>query len=348
MKMFRLVLIGFGNVGQGLAEILRDRGAWLAERFGVRFVVVGVADLYKGSLYDPAGLDVGMLVTAVQRDGHLKEVDAPHKGWTVEQLIAESEADAVVEMSFTDLQTGQPATDYIRLALGRGKHVATTNKGPIALHYGELARLAAENGVRLAAEGTVMSGTPALHLGSQVLLGAGITRVQGILNGTTNYILTQMAAGTSYAEALAEAQARGFAEADPTGDVEGVDAAGKVVILANLLLDGSLTMGDVTREGITRLTVADVAAAEEAGERWKLIGTAVRHDDGRIEASVKPVRLPLSHPLAQVSGATNAITYSTELLGEVTLIGAGAGRLETGYALIEDLLAIGREDRGGR
>jgi homoserine dehydrogenase len=184
-----------------------------------------------------------------------------------------------------------------------------------------------------------MSGTPALGLALDWLAAAGITRIEGILNGTTNYMLTRMAEGLSYQDALAEAQEKGYAEADPTGDVEGYDAAGKVVILANLLTGAALTMADVERKGISGLTLADVAAAEAAGERWKLIGT-IEREGTAVRAGVRPVRLPLSHPLAGVSGATNAITCATELLGDVTLIGPGAGRLETGYALLADLLAL--------
>ncbi len=190
-----------------------------------------------------------------------------------------------------------------------------------------------------------MSGTPALRMGQELLVGAGVRKVQGILNGTTNYILTQMEAEASYEEALQDAQEKGYAEADPSGDVEGHDAAGKVVIIANLLMGLPLTMADVECEGITGLTPDDIADARAALERWKLIGSVEKTESGGYEASVKPVRLPLTHPLASVGGATNAITYTTDLLGDVTLVGPGAGRIETGYALLGDLLAIHRKRR---
>jgi homoserine dehydrogenase len=148
-----------------------------------------------------------------------------------------------------------------------------------------------------------------------------------------------MEAGAPYADALADAQERGYAEADPTGDVEGFDAAGKAVILANMLMDANLAMADVKRQGISKLTPQDIADAASAGERWKLIALVERINGG-VHASVQPRRLPISHPLASVSGATNAVTFSTELLGDVTLVGPGAGRAETGYALVSDLLAI--------
>lgn len=341
METYRLSMIGFGNVGQGLAQILRDRGEALAERYGARFQIVAISDLMKGSVYDPGGLDAGKLLNAVQTEGNLTSIDAPHRGWDSLQTIKETNAEFVLEMSFTDLETGEPALTHVREALAAGKHVVTTNKGPTALHFPELKELARDNGVEFGVEGTVMSGTPALRLGQDLLAGAGVSKVQGILNGTTNYILTQMEAGATYGEALAEAQEKGYAEADPAGDVEGHDAAGKVVILANLLMDLPLTMADVDCEGITGLTPEDIAVARQNEQRWKLIGKVEAQGDD-YTASVQPTRLSLSHPLASVSGATNAITYTTDLLGDVTLVGPGAGRVETGYALLGDMLAIHR------
>lgn len=341
MRTYRLALIGFGNVGQGLAQILKEEGDYFAQKYGAQFQIVAISDFVKGSLYDPDGLDIDALLHAVREGGGLEIVNAKFKGWDAQRTIAETNADVVLEMSYTDLETGEPATTYIRQALEAGKHVATTNKGPIALHYPQLSKIARDNNLQIGVEGTVMSGTPALRLGIDLLAGSGITQIQGILNGTTNYILTQMESGASYADALADAQEKGYAEADPRGDVEGYDAAGKVVIIANLLMDVPLTMADVQRTGISGLTSADIEEAKNSGERWKLIGS-VHKDENGIHCFVKPQRLPLSHPLAGISGATNAMTYTTRLLGNVTLVGPGAGRLETGYALIGDILAIHR------
>jgi homoserine dehydrogenase len=186
-----------------------------------------------------------------------------------------------------------------------------------------------------------MSGTPTLRLARDILDASRIRKVMGIFNGTTNYILTQMESGMSYADALADAQRLGYAEADPSGDVEGYDAAGKVVILARLVMNEQISMQDVDRTGITQISLADVNAAKAAGERWKLIGSLERVD-GKLKAAVKPQRLSVSHPLAGVSGATNAAHFITDYVGEVTLIGPGAGRLPTGYAVIEDILGIYR------
>ena len=342
MHTYRLALIGFGNVGQGFTQILRDEGDDLAEQFGARFQIVAVSDLLKGSVHDPRGLDPAALLDAIAATAKLDRVAAPDRGWDALQTIERSQADVVIELSYTDLKTGEPAITHLRRALELGKHVVTTNKGPIALKYPELKALAEKNQVEIGAEGTVMSGTPSMRLAQELLSAARIRRIQGIVNGTTNYILTQMEAGATYAAALKDAQAKGYAEADPTGDVEGYDAAGKVVIMANLLMGQTMTLADVDRQGITQLTTADIAAAKAAGERWKLIGRIEVIGD-KLTASVNPTRLPIAHPLAAVSGATNAITFSTDLLGDVTLVGPGAGRIETGYAIVGDLLAIHRK-----
>jgi len=333
----RLVLIGFGTVGQGLIDILRDKAADLRTRWGFVPVVVGVATRSRGMLYHPDGLELAVLnahaadlTTYPDTPGLLRDRDA---AW----LAAHAPADVLIEASPTDLHTGQPALGYVQAALTAGKHVVTANKGPIAVAYAELRDLARQHGRRLLFEGTVMAGTPSLRLAHEALAGCTIYEARGILNGTTNYMLTQMEAGLSYVEALAQAQALGYAEADPTADVDGWDAAGKGIILAAALFGVRLTLDQMSVTGISGLTEADLATARAAGERWKLI-VRVTPDGG----SVQPIRLPLTHPLAGVSGGTNAVTYTTDLLGEITLVGPGAGRQSTGFALLADLLALTR------
>ncbi len=345
MNTYRLALIGFGNVGQGLAKILLNRGSWLKNHFDAKFLIVAVSDLHKGSCYDPDGLSISELLESVDNTNGLEEVAAPQLGWNSLQTIRESNADFIIEISYTDLETGEPALTHTRAALQSGKHVVTTNKGPIALYFPELIDLARKHNVEIGVEGTVMSGTPVLRVGMDIMEGAVITRLKGIFNGTTNYILTQMETGISYNEALLKAQTLGYAEANPDGDVQGHDAAGKVVILANLLLNIPLRMRDVPCRGITHLTPEDIISVSKSKERWKLIGTLDKTDNG-CDARVQPELVPHNHPLYSVSGVTNAITYTTELLGDVTLIGPGAGRIETGYALLEDMLAIHRNQSG--
>ena len=340
----KLALIGFGNVAQGFVQILQQRGDRLRRQYGLDLRITAVSDILKGSICDPQGLDPGRLLAAAQTDAGLESLEAPNRGWDALQTISESGADVVLELTPTDLDTGEPAATHVKKALRMGKHVVTTNKGPVALFYDQLASLAHENGVEIGVEGTVLSGTPAIGLGVEYLAVTGVDRFEGILNGTTNYILTRMESGATYANALADAQRQGYAEADPTGDVDGHDAAGKVVILANLVMGASLTMADVRCQGISDLESHEVVAAASDGEHWKLIGSAERTERG-IEACVQPRRLAADHPLSAIRDATNAITFTTDLLGQVTLVGPGAGRLETGFALVADLLAIHRRQR---
>lgn len=337
----KIALIGFGTVGQGLAEILRDKGAELEQNYDFRADIVAVATQNRGSLYHPDGLDVRDLLVAIQK-GHLDnypDVADLSRHWDTLTIIRQSNADVMVETTHTNLQTGQPALDYCLAAFDSGKHVVLANKGPVAVAYAELKEQARQAGKRLLFEGTVMAGTPSIRLALEALAGCTIREARGILNGTTNYILTQMENGMSYGDALAQAQQLGYAEADPAGDVDGWDAAGKVIILAAALFNKKLTLSDMSVTGISRIGADDVAEARAAGEKWKLIAHITPES-----ASVAPARIPLSNPLAAVSGATNAITYNTDLLGDVTLVGAGAGRLQTGFALLSDLLDIAREE----
>lgn len=333
----KLALIGFGTVGQGLAEILRDRAADLRDRYGFSAALVAVATRRHGTLCCPAGLRPDALLAAAARGSLDYYPDAPGltRGLDTPALIHASGADVLVEASPTDLASAQPALDHCRAAFDAGLHVVLANKGPLALAYDELRAQAARAGRQLGFEATVMAGTPALRLALDALAGCRVLAARGILNGTTNYILTQMEDGLPYADALAQAQALGYAEADPTADVDGWDAAGKALILARVVFGSPLTLADMDVQGISALTPADIAAARAAGARWKLVAQVTPAG-----GSVGPARLPLADPLAGVSGTTNAITYTTDLLGAVTLSGPGAGRLQTAFGLLADLLHI--------
>ncbi|MBN1991441.1 MAG: homoserine dehydrogenase [Anaerolineae bacterium] len=340
----KLALIGFGVVGQGLAEILRDKADTLRDTLDFDAQIVAVSDLLKGAVYHPDGLDVAKLLEVAQSTGRLDAY--PHRpglerDWDSLKTISRSNADTIVEVSYTDIKTGQPAIDHCRAAFACGKNVVMSNKGPVALAYAELSALAEANGARWGFEGTVLSGTPALRMPLTALVGNQISEIRGIFNGTTNFILTQMEEEMEYAEALAQAQRLGYAEADPTADVAGYDARGKLVILANVIMNMPLRQEDVVCRGIEHLTIRDIMTAKAAGKRWKLIGRIKKEGD-RIEASVGPEQVPWSDPLAGVMGAMNAVTYVCDLAGPVTLVGAGAGRVETGYALLIDLINIQR------
>ncbi len=333
----RIAINGFGNVGQALAQVLHNKAEFLTARYGYAPRVVALATRSRGQVYDPDGLDLQAVLEAVATSNTLHDIDQPKADWTLEHLIMSGVIDVLVDLTPTDIQTGQPALDLFRQALDNGVHVVTANKGPVALAFTELRGKARASGARLLYEGTVMAGTPALRLSQIGLAGATIHRARGILNGTTNYILTEMENGMDYADALAQAQALGYAETDPSGDVDGWDVAAKVMILAAAVFKQPLALEEIDVTGISGITAADVADARINGERWKLLGE-VTPDGGR----VYPMRLPISDPLANVGGATNAITYETDLLGPVTLIGAGAGGEPTAFALLADLLALHR------
>jgi homoserine dehydrogenase len=338
--MFKLAIIGFGVVGQGLAEILIKYRERLKYEHGFEYLVVAVSDFNKGSAYNPTGLDLAKILYLAKAN-KISEYPGAMTGLSALDTIKKSNADIVVEATYTNIKTAEPAYSYFKAALESRKHLVTTNKGPTALYFGELAALAKSRRVHFRYEGTVMSGTPALNLAELCLAGNEIKEIRGIVNGTTNFILTNMEKGKSYADALKEAQDLGFAEAVPDADVEGFDAMAKVIILAKAVMGANISVSDVDRTGITGISLQDVETARAEGKRWKLIGRVVR-EGGVVRASVKPEKLPIADPLASVGGAMNALTFRTDLMGDVTIIGAGAGKIETGYSILIDLLAINR------
>lgn len=342
MVHYNIALIGFGGVNRALAQMVAERNdRWQAE-LGFRLNIVAATDLNLGSVVSANGIDARMLVETKFEKGGFAKLPGGSAEADNERVIRRAPADIVVEATFTNPDHGEPAVSHCRWALESSKHVVTTNKGPVALAATDLKTLARRHHVAFEYEGAVMSGTPVIRMAKNMLAGAGLTGFEGILNGTSNFVLDRMEAGLGFSEAVSEAQALGYAEADPTADVEGHDVRLKVVILANELFDARLKPTDVSCRGISSLTVSDIEAATQVGCRWKLIGSAVRGEDGRIKASVAPHRLALSHPLAGVSGAVNAVSFTTGLLGAVTVTGPGAGRVETAYALLSDIIAIHR------
>lgn len=343
---YKIGLIGCGTVGQGFLEILEKKGGYLAESLGFRARVVAISDKIKGSLLLPEGINPAKLLSLLREgkkiDDYLEGEENPAAGMEPLEMIERCDADIIAELTYTDIQTAEPATSYVRKALQAGMHVVTSNKGPAALYYEELKSLAQKNNVFFRIEGTVMSGTPVFHLFENGLEGNKIRQIKGILNGTTNFILTKMEEeDMDYEDALKLAQESGYAEADPTADVEGYDALAKIVILSNVLLGANLKPSDPKREGISSISKQDVKEALASGMRYKLIASAKKEKTG-VEASVSPQKLPLSDPLAGVTGANNALTFDLDLMGKVTIQGPGAGKIETGYSILSDMLAIHR------
>ncbi|MDD4215391.1 MAG: homoserine dehydrogenase [Bacteroidales bacterium] len=334
----KIALIGFGTVGQGISEILLNKKKYLKDNYKFDYDIVAVADFAYGNCYNPKGLDIPyMLKTAKAKKKFTKDL---YKKDTL-SLIKNCNADIVCELTYTDLKTGGPAIEHVKTALSSKKNVVTSNKGPAALKFQEFDKLAKKNGVKFMIEGTVVAGTPIINLSKGPLAGCEISKIKGILNGTTNYMLTEMEKGMDYASVLKVAQELGYAEADPTGDVEGHDARGKVCILANVVMGAPLKINDIPCKGITKITSKDIEKAKKEGKRWKLIG-CVEKKGNKVVGSVNPEMVELSHPLAGVMGAKNALTFTTDMLGDVTIVGPGAGRIETGFSILTDILAIHR------
>ncbi len=340
---YKLAFIGFGVVGQGLSEILLEKKQMLKEKYDLDFTIVAISDFMKGSVYEEEGLDMKMILDLVKKGKKIDEYPTGKKGMDSLETIKETNADVIIEVTYTDVKTGEPALTHIKTALEHKKHVISTNKGPVVKEVKNLIKLAKKNKVQYGFEGVVLAGTPSINLAQYTLAGNTISGFKGILNGTTNYILTQMEEGMSYDDALKKAQELGYAEADPTGDVEGLDALGKVVILSNVVLGKNIAWDQVDRKGITEISIEDISKAKAEGKRWKLIGKAELREDGSFFAKVAPEKLPLTDPLAGVMGATNALTFETDELGSVTIVGPGAGKRETGFSLLIDLININRK-----
>ena len=358
MKQLRLSLLGFGTVGQWLAEALYTQQAWLQHEFGLVVTLISVATAHHGFLYCGDGLDIPTLLDLVAtRQPLTAHPKVTH--WTnVLEGLQATGGDVLAEATGASLRTGEPGLSYIRAALSQGMHVVTSSKGPIALAGLELLSLARAQNVQLRMESTVMSGTPVLSTIGEGMAGTRIRAIRGILNGTANSILSAMALGQGYAEGLAEAQAQGYAEADPTDDVEGYDTVAKTLILAVVAFGRALTPEQVVRRGITTLTGEQMQQALSEGKRIKHVaslrllsmdGTEIPRgtaDSGtvptRLEARVEPIALPLSDPLARIDGLLNAIAIQTDTPQEVMVMGPGAGRFQAGQGMLADLIAIAR------
>ena len=337
---YNIALVGFGGVNRALADIIATDPEKFYCEMGFNLRIVAVSDMFLGSVYSPEGIDLDLLTTLPAAQGACAELPNGKATADNEDIIKNSNTDIVVEATITDSMTGQPATSHCRWALSAGKHVSTTNKGPLAFAEKELTALALKNNVGFEYEGVVMSGTPVLRFADKLLKGSGINKFAGIVNGTANYVLGLVEQGYTFADAITSAQQQGYAEADPSADIEGKDVMLKVIVLANRLWDANLTQENVQCQGITGLTETMVKQAAAEGYHWKLLGKASKQEDGSIVASVSPEKLSIVHPLACISGAVNAITFTSGMLGDVTVSGPGAGRIETAYAILSDIIAI--------
>jgi homoserine dehydrogenase len=335
----RILIIGFGTVGRALAALLEDSRARLTALHGLAPKIVGVVDS-RGGVVSGQGLGAQELLEAKKSPrglagmagGFAAPVDLPN-------LVGSVQADCVIQVVPSDLTAPGAAVNQLKVALASRKHAVTATKAPLGIAMSELLELAAGNKVQLRYSATVGAGTPFLDLAASVARADRIERVEAILNGTTNFILSSMDAGAGYAEALAEATRLGYAETDPSNDVDGIDTAVKLVILANHSMGAKTGFADVKVKGIRSVTAAQVAAAKSAGKVIRLIG---RIDESGLR--VGPEEVEKGGPL-DLPGATNAAVFTTATCGTLTLRGSGAGGANTASAIVRDLVEIWRTTR---
>lgn len=328
----RLIVVGFGVVGQSFAKLLLSRSADLYSIYGVKPRVVACVDS-KGSRVSSAGLDLQRLLDVKKSKDTICEYDK-RSSLDFTHIIENVDAEVLLELTPTNLNDGEPGTSHIISAMRSGKHVITVNKGPLALAFPSLLELANYNGVMLRFSGTVGGGTPILEFAKRCLKGDRIISFRGILNGTTNYILSKMEEDLTFESALDDARQKGYAEAAPSLDIDGYDAAAKLVIMANWIMNMKVTMKDVNRTGIREIKLSDIQRAHKRGNAIKLIAMC----DNKY-LIVKPTEVSKADPL-YVNGTLNALTFSSEHSGQHTIIGRGAGGIETASAILRDLIEI--------
>lgn len=349
----KLMICGFGRVGRAFAELLLEKRLLLQDKYGLNASVSAVVDLLGASveLDESQPLPLEELLRSVSGGGQVHQFSLfGQEGLTAVKAIEEGAFDVLIEATPTNIVDGEPGLTHIRTALAKGMHVITAAKGPLVLRFGELKALADQKGVSLKFSAATAAALPTVDVGEFCLAGAEILSIEGILNGTTNYILTRMhREGVDYEEALAAAQALGIAEPDPSLDVEGWDTASKLVIIANHLLGASLTLDYVEVSGITGVSKEMIeeakaqgfGGAQPSGKVIKLIGRAAR-EEGRVVASVAPRALGPEHPMASVHGAEKGLTFFTDSMDRVTVTGGKSDPKGAAAAMLKDLINIGR------
>jgi homoserine dehydrogenase len=343
-----LALVGFGHVGRRFARLIEERRDWLSLDYDLDCRVVGIATRHHGSVFRASGVDAVASAVSVEGGHPLNENGTPLAGDSVDVIRRLAQSDAplkvLVETTTLDINAGQPAIDYVRAALQAGCHVVTANKGPAAFAYEELSALGHDRDVSFLFEGAVMDGIPIFNLVRETLPAVEIAGFRGVVNSTTNHILSALEDGESYDAALQRMQDLGIAEADPSLDVDGWDAAAKTSALANVLMRARMTPHAVEREGIGPATGRVAMAAKARGARVRLVASARRTPNG-VMTSVRPVELPEADLLAGLRGMANALVLQTDLLGEIAICQLGGSLTQTAYALLSDLVTIRRRQR---
>lgn len=336
MNHYKLSFLGFGNVGKALAELLLRKQADIKNQLGITFSVTGIATGSKGIAIDPDGLDLAEILARL-KSGQSLAASSKLQVISSLEFIQNCGAEVLFETIPVNYQTGQPAVDLIRAALEQGMHVTTANKGPVVHAYNELTALAKSKGLKFYFESAVMDGAPIFALFRETLPAANILGFRGVLNSTTNLILSRMENGESFDQAVAYAQSIGIAETDPSGDVDGWDAAIKVSALATVLMGVPIKPGDVDRTGIRGITLEEIARAKSLGKRWKLVCQA-RWEGTQLKTTVAPQMVGVESPLYGVEGTTSIVQIESDVLGKLSLIEEDPGPHTTAYGLLADFL----------
>jgi homoserine dehydrogenase len=337
-RQINFAFIGFGHVGRAFARLLIDRRKWLLKEFGIEWKITGIMTKNHGTSIEHEGLPIRKILGSWKRHSNLDQFNDGTVCNSHEDFIRQCGADVLFEMSVLDL-SGEPAATYIRAALGAGLHVVTTNKGPVATNFGQLTKLARLRGVRFLYEGTVMDGAPVFNMVRQNLPATRIKSLRGILNSTTNYILTQMEQGTSFESALEYAQNAGLAEANPSLDLDGWDSAAKLSVLIQALMGARVKPKDIGRNGISEETGRIVRAALRRDRRLRLVARAYRQG-GRVIGKVELQELEIFDPLAAIRGLSNILVLNTDNMRELAIIENNPSVDQTAFALFSDLVSL--------
>jgi homoserine dehydrogenase len=344
MSHYRFALLGFGNVGRAFARLLQRKEPELESDYGINFIVTGIATGRHGMAIDPDGLELNKALELVESNQSLAlinrlpniPINNPF------DFVHSVPADVLFENTPVNLADGEPAVSSLRITLERGMHAVTANKGPVVHAYDSLTALARTKGRKFYFESTVMDGAPIFSLFRSALPAAQVASFRGILNSTTNLILGRMEAGESFEQAVQYCQKIGLAETDPSGDVDGWDAAIKVAALVTVLMGLPLKPQEVDRTGIRSITPEMIAAAKADGKRWKLVCTAEK--DGKIVKSrVAPELVSPSSPLYSVEGSSSMVEFHTDTLASLSILEGNPGPETTAYGLLADFINAVKE-----
>lgn len=337
----KALFIGFGNVGRTIARILSvERSRFPGMSSLDPLVAIGIVTRRGGSLVDPRGVDLRLALEEMESNGRFSKELPGYSDISGEEAAGTLDYDVIVELSTLSIENrGEPAATHIRTALSRGRHAVSANKGPAAFSYRKLAGLAESAGSKFLFETTVMDGAPVFNLRKSCLKGCVVTAVDGILNSTTNYILSRMEDGTGFADAVREAQGIGVAEADPRNDIDGWDAAAKVSALANVFLGAEMTPLDVDRQGIAGVTAEAIRKAAESGKKLKLVCRAWK-EQGKVFGKVGVEEISTSHHFSLVSGGGAVLRIHTDLMGPILVTQEDPDLYDTAYGVLGDLISL--------